>query len=107
MIFVCLNQMILGRVKWFRMAALRELNPVTSQVDPALAVLRLTKSYVKRQKRFFALCDKRKALYSCLCYSCNAPARPRNAMIASSEMREEVLRRVKILIAQHMERKVR
>lgn len=49
---VCLNRMVLGRVRWFRMAALRELNPVPSRVDPALAVLRLTKSYVKRQKSF-------------------------------------------------------
>lgn len=80
-------------------SALRELNPVTSQVDPALAVLRLTKSYVKRQESFFALRDKWKALYSCPCYSCNTPARPRNAMIASSERREEVLRRIKILIS--------
>jgi len=55
MILVCLNQMILGHFEQFRMAALRELNPVPSQVDPAFAVLRLTNSYVKRQKRFFCL----------------------------------------------------
>lgn len=80
------------------MAALREPNPVLSQVDPALAVLRLTKSYVERQKSFFALRGKWKALYSCPCNSCSTPAKPRNAMTARSEMREEMLRRVKMLI---------
>lgn len=60
MILLCLNYMILGYVKQFRRAAPRERNPVPSQVDPALAVLRVTEPCVERQKGIFALCKSGK-----------------------------------------------